>query len=129
MEDAVRSVTQFLSIPFIALTGCGEASGGVPDASSDLHCSVLAFYFSGYAEHTGAAADQRRALSAVHEWYAAKLRQVAVERGGPDSVLAEGAPVLEQVKHDPQGALDEFQACSNRALADPAFKGFASALR
>ena len=119
----------FLVAPLIALAACGQATGSVPDASSDLHCSVLAFYFSGYAEHTGAPADQRRAVAAVHEWYAAKLRRLTTERGRPDLVIAEGAPFLEAVKRDPSAMLDELRVCSDRALADPSFNGFASALR
>lgn len=125
----MRLLARFLVAPLMALAACGQASGSVPDASSDLHCSVLAFYFNGYAEHSSAPADQRRALAAVHEWYAAKLRQLTTERGGPDSVVAEGAPILEAVKRDPSAMIDELQACSDRALADPTFNGFASALR
>jgi|GEM_PF-2671405 len=115
--------------PIIVMAACGQASGSVPDASSDLHCSVLAFYFTGQAEHDGAPADQRRALAVVHEWYAAKLRQLTAERDESDSVLNEGTAILEAVKRDPRAMVDEAQACSARALADPEFNGFANSLR
>jgi len=125
----MRLSAGFIVAPLTALAACGQASGSVPDASSDLHCSVLAFYFSGQAEHDGAPTDQRRALAVVHEWYAAKLRQLTAERGESDSVLNGGAAILEAVKRDPRAMVDEAQACSARALADPEFNGFANSLR
>ena len=124
----MRSSVCLLFASLVALAGCGQASGSVPDPSSDLHCSVIAFYFSGLAEHDGAPADQRRALAAVHEWYAAKLRQLATQRGDPNSVLAEAEPILDAIKRDPRAMLDEHETCSERAMADPAFNRFVGTL-
>lgn len=89
----------------------------------------MAFYYSGQAEHMGGPADQRRALAGISAWYNVKLRQITIERGGPETVLAEAGPILETVKRDPHATLDEFRVCVGRALADPTFDGFARALR
>lgn len=125
----MRSSAGFIFLPLIALAGCGEARGSAPDASNDVHCSVLTFYFNGFTEYAGAPADQRRAMAVVNEWYAAKVRQRTAERGESDSIMAEGAAILEVVKRDPDAMLDELRGCTDRALADPAFNGFVSATR
>ena len=125
----MQPLPRFLIIPLTALAACGQANGSLADASSDLHCSVLAFYFSGYAEHSGAPADQRRALASVDNWYGAKVRQLSAQSGGSETMVSEGGQILEALKRDPDAMLDEMTACSARALADPAFNGFASALR
>ena len=115
--------------PIIVIAGCGEARGTVPDASNDLHCSVLSFYFAGLARHSGAPADQQRATAAIHEWYAAKAREVAAQRSDPNAVLAEMEPIFEAIKQDPRSMLDELSACTDRAAADPGFDAFARTLR
>ena len=114
--------------PIIFIAGCAEARGSVPDASNDLHCSVLAFYFAGLAQHSGAPADQQRGTAAVQQWYAAKARELAAQRPDPNAALADMAPILEAIKRDPNSMLDEFSACTDRAAADPAFEVFARAL-
>lgn len=111
--------------PLAMFAGCAPARGSVPDASNDLHCSVLAFYFAGYAEQSGAPTDQRQGAMAIHEWYAAKAREIAAQRSDPNSALAEMASVLEAVKRDPRSMLDEFSTCTDRAATDPAFDAFA----
>jgi hypothetical protein len=115
--------------PIIVIAGCGQARGHVPDASNDLHCSVLAFYFAGLAQHSRAPPDQQRGTAAVHQWYASKARQVAARSSDPNAALAEMEPILEAIKRDPQSMLDEFSVCTDRAAADPGFHEFARTFR
>ena len=125
----MRFSAKLFFVPVVALVGCGEASGNVLGASNDLHCSVISSYFSMFADQSGAPADQRRGAAAIREWYAAKLRQISTDRGGPDLVMDEMAPVLAAVKRDPKASLDEYQACSDRAFDDPEFDRFVGAFR
>lgn len=111
------------------LSGCGGASAATLDPSDDVHCSVLAFYFDGLARHQGAPRDQLRATKVMHEWYAAKMRDVAVERWGDMAGFEkEAGPLLESVKADPQAMADEMLACTDRAVAAPGFNRFARGL-
>lgn len=104
------------------LIGCGRAAATTIDPADDVHCSVVAFYFQGLTEHAGAPSDQRHAVKALQEWYSAKMRQVAVERwGGLAAAERELAPLLDAVKSDPVAMRDELLACTERAIADPAF--------
>ena len=108
-----------------ASAGCSNATATTLDPSSDVHCSVLAFYFAGLAEHNRAPADQRHATRVMHEWYSAKIRAVAVERWGDmDGMSGEIRPLLEEVKRAPGDMLDELGKCADRAGADPAFDAF-----
>ena len=114
----------------MALTGCGQASAAAIDPRDDIHCSVLAFYFHGFAQHHGMPAAQIKAAQAVHDWYAARMRAVAGERWSDmASFEKETAPVLETIKADPLAMRDEFAACTQRAAADPAFNKHARAYR
>jgi hypothetical protein len=118
-----------LLAPIIACTflgGCGTATAATLDPSDDAHCSLLAFYFNGLAEHQGAPRDQLRATKVLHEWYAAKIRQVAVKRWGDMSGYEkEMGPLLERIKSDPKAMGDELIACTDRAMATPDFNQFA----
>lgn len=125
----MRCSAGFLFMPFIGLAACGQATGSVPDVSSDVHCSVITYYFSSFADQSGAPADQRHATAAITEWYAVRIRELAARRGETNSLTEEAQPILDAVRRDPRAMLDEFQACSDRALADPAFNAFASSLR
>lgn len=110
-----------------ALAACGSASASTLDPSDDLHCSVVAFYFKGLAEHKGAPADQLRATAVVDGWYAAKVREIAPTRWKDlDASLTEMAPILEAVKADPMAASDEHMACAKRATEDPSFAAFSN---
>lgn len=109
--------------------GCGQAEAANPDPTRDIDCSVVAFYFKGLAEKDGAPQEQRRSTAAIHEWYALKLREIRIQRGDTQSVLAEAAPILEAVKRDPLAALDELEACTDRAVSDPSFGSFAESIR
>ena len=111
------------------LSGCGAASATTLDPSDDVHCSVLAFYFNGLAKHQGAPREQLRATKVMHEWYAAKMRQIAVERWGDMAGYEkEVGPLLEGVKSDPKAMGDEMLVCTNRAVAAPGFNQFARSL-
>jgi hypothetical protein len=120
---------RLLAVPVLALTllgGCGEAGAANVDPADDVHCSVLAFYFHGFAKHQGVPANQLRATKVMHEWYAAKVRDVAVERwGGTDGFQKEIGPLLEAVKKDPKAMADEMVACTDRAIAAEGFNQFA----
>jgi hypothetical protein len=107
------------------LSGCSEAAGAAIDPASDIDCSVVAFYYSGLAAHEGAPVDQQRATKIVHEWYAAKVRDIAVQSGDPQAVLSKAAPILDVIKHDPKGMAGNLQTCADRAIGDPSFNAFA----
>lgn len=124
-------------IACMLLSGCGPANATnlestdlvQVDSTNDVHCSVLAFYFNGLAEHRSAPRNQIRATKVVHEWYGAKMRRVAVERWDNWAEFAkETEPVLEAVKSDPAAMRDELLACTDRAIAEPGFEKFASEL-
>jgi hypothetical protein len=100
-----------------ALAACGQASAAAPDTSGDIDCSVLAFYFNGLAEHTGAPPSQRRATQAVHEWYSIKVQKISREEGAT-AVLSRAGPVLETVKRDPMKMRDSHKACAVRAVSE-----------
>lgn len=107
--------------------GCGQATAAAVDPKNDVHCSVLAFYFHGLATHTQASEKQVRATKGLHDWYAAKMKEVADERfKNPAFLQNEVGPVLEAVKADPLAMRDEMSACAERAAADPSFNRFAS---
>jgi hypothetical protein len=125
----MRLSAGFIIAPLVALAACGQASGSALDPSNDLHCSVLAFYFAGFAQHSGAPADQQRGTAALHEWYASKARELVAQRSDPNAAHAEMGSVLEAIKRDPRSMLDEFSACTDRVAADPAFDAFARTLR
>jgi hypothetical protein len=98
-----------------ALAACAQASAAAPDTSSDIDCSVLAFYFNGLAEHRGAPLSQRRATQAVHEWYSIKVQKISREKGA-DAVLSRAGPLLETTKQDPMKMRAANTACADRAL-------------
>ena len=125
----MRFLDGILFLPLITLAACSPAAGSTPDVTNDLHCSVVTYYFSDFAERSGAPADQKRATAAVTEWYALKMRERAAQQGGSDTLMSEAARILEVVKADPVGMADEMTACTERAVSDPAFDGFVSALR
>lgn len=113
-------------IACLILSGCGTASAATIDPADDVHCSVVAFYFHGLAKHHGFPDDQQRAAKGIHEWYASKMRQVAVGRwGGMAGFEKEVAPLLETIKSDPLAMRDEMTTCTERAGRDPAFNRFA----
>jgi hypothetical protein len=119
-----------VTIACVLLSGCGRANAAAIDPTDDIHCSVLAFYFHGFAEHHGFPAKQQKAAKGVHDWYAAKMRLVAKERwGGMAGFEKEAGPLLETVKADPLAMRDEMVACTKRAAADPAFNEHARAYR
>ena len=114
----------------VILSGCSSASAATVDPKSDVHCSVLAFYFHGLAKHEGAPADQVAATKGLHDWYAIKMKEVAGERFKDAAVfLREVEPILDAVKADPLSMRDEASACADRAAADPTFNRFASGYR
>ena len=118
------------TIACVLLSGCGQASAATIDPADDVHCSVIAFYFHGFAEHHGLPAYQQKAAKGVHDWYAAKMRLVAKERWGDMAGFEkEAGPLLETVKSDPLAMQDEMVACTARAAADPAFEQHARAYR
>jgi hypothetical protein len=90
---------------------------------------VLAFYFAGFAQHSGAPANQQRGTAALHEWYASKARERVAQSSDPNTARAEMGAVLDAIKRDPRSMLDEYSACTDRAAADPAFDAFARTLR
>lgn len=110
----------------LLLSGCGKANATTVDPADDVHCSVVAFYFHGFAKHHGLPDNQQRAAKGIFDWYSAKMRQVAVKRwGGMAGFEKEVAPLLETIKSDPLAMRDEMTACTERALRDPAFARFA----
>jgi hypothetical protein len=110
------------------LVSCTEANAVAIDATDDVHCSVLAFKFKAHADSSSAPADQRHALKVVHEWYAAKVRAVAVERwGDKQGFEREMQPLLDLANQNPAAVTDDLKMCVDRALADPAFNSFAGA--
>lgn len=111
------------------LSGCGVAGAATLDPTDDVHCSVLTFYVHGLAQHEKTSSDYRMATKVMHEWYAAKVRLVAVERwGGMAGFEKEVKPLLEAIKSDPKAMTDEALACADRAGADPDFNRFARGL-
>lgn len=113
----------------LPLTGCGSNTRPTLDPSRDLDCSVVSFYFAGFAKHVGAPAEQTRAAWVVSEWFHARLREDLAKQGQDGSgALASAEPLLEEIKRDPKAATDEFASCSNRAIADPGFDAFARKL-
>lgn len=123
---------RLLATPILActlLSGCGKFHAAPLDPADDVHCSVLAFYFHGRAQHEGAPGDHLRATKVMHEWYAARMRGVAAERWGDMSGFEkEVGPILEAVKEDPKGARDEMVVCTKRAIAAKGFERFAEEL-
>lgn len=114
----------------ILLSGCGQANAVIVDPANDVHCSVVAFYFHGFAKHDGAPKTQQDALRTLHHWYAIKMKIVAGERFKEwANVEREVGPVLEAIKADPRSMRDELGACTDRAAADPLFDGFMRELR
>jgi hypothetical protein len=107
--------TVLTALASAGLAACGQAFAATPDASHDVDCSVVAFYFTGLAEHMGADPTQQRAVAAVHEWYSTKVQAIAREKGG-NEVLNRAGPVLEAVKRDPVNMRDELAACTDRAV-------------
>ena len=108
------------------LAGCSQAKAATVDPTNDVHCSVLAFYFHGFAKHHQAPDNQVRATKGFHDWYAAKMKKAAGERFKDAAVLEkEVGPLLETVKADPLAMRDEMSACADRAAADPTFNHFA----
>lgn len=108
------------------LSACGAASATTVNPSDDVHCSVLAFYFHGLAEHQGVPRQHLAATKVMHEWYAVKMRQAAVERWGDMAGYEhEVGPLLDSIKSDPKAMEGEMLACVDRATADPAFDQFA----
>jgi len=99
------------------LAACSQANAATPDPSQDIDCSVVAFYFSGLAEHRGVEPAQKRALAAVHKWYSKKVQAIAKDEGA-NGVLTRAGPVLEAVKRDPMNMRDELAACTDRAVND-----------
>lgn len=111
-----------IAIASMLLSSCGQANAATLDATDDVHCSVLAFYFQGLAKHHGFPAKQQKAANGLHDWYAAKIRSIAKERWGDMSGFEkEVAPLLQTIKSDPLAMSDEFLACTERAAADPEF--------
>jgi hypothetical protein len=110
-----------------ALAGCTSAHATPLNPADDLHCSVIAFYFQGYAQWSGAPARQIHAAGVIKAWYAGKLREAGVDLGGPD-FRSRAEPILNAVKADPKAARAPMVACTDRAVADPAFNRFAGSL-
>ena len=120
---ARRSIAWLL---LIAVSACNQASAAAPDPAKDLDCSVLAFYFHGYAKHIDAPTHQRHATRMVFEWYAARIREQANARWfGSAAYLADADPLLQAIKRDPRSMHDVYIACSTRAIDDPKFERFA----
>lgn len=109
---------RFLFAPLVlAIAACGQASAATPDPTNDVDCSVLAFYFKGLGEHTGAPAAQQRSLDKVHGWYAVKLQAIN-QAQGPAAIQARGEPLLEAVKKAPLSMTDAHMACAKRAIGE-----------
>ncbi len=106
-----------------SLGACSQAAASPVDPANDLHCSVVAFYFSGHPVTKAAPQDQQVAVKRVFDWYSIKVRALAAESGG-DSVLSTAAPVLEAVKKDHLAHREHLLACANRASDDPAFRAW-----
>lgn len=121
----MRSSMLTLLITCSLLAACSEAAGATIDTTSDVDCSVVAFYYNGLAAHQGAPADQQGATRVIHEWYAAKLRDIVVKTGDAQAVLAKAEPVLNAIKRDPKGMAGNLKNCADRAIGDPKFDAFA----
>jgi hypothetical protein len=104
-----------MAVASMGIAACAQARAATPDPSRDLDCSVVTFYFSGLAKHQGANAEQQRAVAAVFEFYATKVRNIAKQEGA-NSVAARMEPLLEAVKRDPMNMRDELSACTDRAV-------------
>ena len=113
----MRASKMALALTALGLAACAAANATPFDGDDDVHCSTIAFYQQGLAEHVGAPADQRRATKAVHEWYAAKVRAIAA-KDGLDSLQRRVEPVLEAVKRDPQSSREAMLRCADRAIAE-----------
>lgn len=110
----------------IGLCGCTSANAVTIDSNNDIHCSVLAFYFHGLAKHNDAPDDQLRAIKAIQDWYAVKMRSAEGGRYSDPAVMqSEIGPILESVKADPISVRDKAKSCADRAVADPSFNDFA----
>lgn len=115
-------------IASLLVSGCGQATAATVNPADDVHCSTLAFYFQGLAKHHQAPLVQQRAITGMHEWYAAKLREVAAARWKEKSEAeAEIGPILEKIKSDPLAMRDAMKECALRAQREPTFNAFARA--
>jgi hypothetical protein len=101
----------------LAITSCSQASAAMPDPANDVNCSVLAFYFKGLGEPTGAKPSQQQSLARVHGWYSRKVQEISQEKGA-EAVLSRAGPVLETVKKDPLAMRDAHMACAKRAIGE-----------
>jgi hypothetical protein len=109
------------------LAACSAAKASMPDPAKDTDCSVLAFYFSRQAAQSAAPPVQKHATRVVHEWYAGKVRNIAVERWGDMAGMdRELGPLLEAVNRDPMAMTDRYMQCIERATGDPNFDAFAA---
>jgi hypothetical protein len=121
-------MTRLLAIGLgCALAGCTAANATPPGPTDDLHCFVIAYYFRIFAETSGASVKQRDASRAIEAWYARKLRADGLDPAQRD-FRSRADPILDAVTAAPLAARAPMVACTDRAVADPAFNRFARAL-
>jgi hypothetical protein len=124
----IRAYQLILLVLSAGLAACSDAKASLPDPTRDADCSVLAFYFHRQAAESEAPSHQKHAARVVHEWYAARIRKMAVEArwSGMDDFNREIGPILEAVKRDPMAMTDRYLQCTERAASDPGFDRFAA---
>jgi hypothetical protein len=121
-------MTRFLAMGLgCALAVCTAANATPIGPTDDLHCFVIASYFHAFAETSGAPAKQLHASRVIGAWYAGKLREAGVDPAKRD-FRSRADPILDAVTADPLAARAPMVACTDRAVADPAFNRFARAL-
>jgi len=97
------------------LAGCTPAEAITPDASNDVDCSVIAFYFNREAARLGVPEDQQRATAAVHAWYSKRVHEIEAERG-LQAIEKRADPLLVRLNRDPASMLPASSACAERAV-------------
>ena len=112
-----------------AIGACGSAVAAPIDTANDAHCSVLAYYHDRTVDGDATSPrGLRRTTEAVHRWYAAKAREIAIERDNAPAVIEELRPVLAGVIDDPDRSKALWAECAERATRDPAFIKLTSAI-
>jgi hypothetical protein len=114
-----------LATSALALAACSPASASAADPNNDVHCFALAEGFQGLARNINAPAHQQRAVAAIAAWYGPRF-DAAVQARGRDTILAEGAALARFVDRNPEAARAALTACTERAVAEPAFNDFAA---
>ena len=107
------------------LAACSSANAAPIDSGNDVHCYAMASGFGMIADIQKAPADQRHAAAVMEAWYGAKLDPIRKTRGA-DQVEREAAPVIQAFDADLGALKTAFIACTERAISDPSFNGFAA---